>query len=164
MLIDDDGITNFCSCVMATAASDNSRDAESALAILSALIEDHGKGNPPRLKLDRLSNLFAEKADEPFRRLGLGKFKKFVISHFHYDEASTEVRCKATRKKKQLETSHQPVASESGVSSSPNGSTANELGKLQLSSPSSLLREKRTATSSSSVVDSTAATASKGNT
>ena len=163
MLIDDDGITNFCSCVMATASSDNSRDAESALAILSALIEDHGKGNPPRLKLDSLSNLFAEKANEPFGRLGLGKFKKFVISHFHYDEASTEVRCKATRKKKQLETSHQPVASESGVSSSPNDATANEPGKLQLSLPSSLLREKRTATSSS-VVDSTAATASKGST
>ena len=146
---------------MATAGSDFTGHIDSTLAILTALIKDHGKGNPPRLKRDRLSSLFAEKTHKSFGTLGLGKFAKFVIIHFHYDEASTEVRCKATRKKTKLKTSHQPVASESGVSSSPNDTTANEPGKLQLLFPSSLLLEKRTA-ASSCVADSAAATALNG--
>ena len=84
---------------MATSGPEESKAAIAAVDKLSMLIAQYGKGNPPRLHLDRLTAEYDQSYGK-FQTCGLGKLKKFVIKHFRYDEPSQEVCCKARRKKK----------------------------------------------------------------
>ena len=113
---------------MAEALSKES-DVASAVATLTALIKQHGKGNPPRLKFDRLASLY-DKAKGIFPKDRLGKFKKFVSEHFKPDEDTTEVMCKPQSKKKRNEAKDQPVESQSS-DNNPNHNKEGAKGKQQ---------------------------------